>query len=106
MDENMDKIAYFNGYRLIATDSITKEVPQRCHRKRRIHKKWLKRYGYKTVPDDGKIIVIGDKIMGTKKTIEKIIQIAEQVDMTYKQQKRPVVKIKKKKKENENGKEQ
>lgn len=104
MDENMDKIAYFNGYRLIATDSITKEVPKRCHRKRRIHKKWLKRYGYKTVPDDGRIVVIGDKIMGTKKTIEKIIQTAEQVERTHKKQKRVVVK--KKKKENENGKEQ
>ncbi|MBQ3507714.1 MAG: hypothetical protein IJA91_04110 [Clostridia bacterium] len=74
----MDKIAYFNGYRLIVTNSITKEVPRRCHRKGRIHKKWLKRYGYKTVPDDGRIVVIGDKIMGTKKTIEKIVQTVKE----------------------------
>lgn len=66
-------IAYYNGFRLIETDAITKQVQCRTHRKRRINKKWQKRYGYKTVLDDGRIIQFGDCILATPKTIKKII---------------------------------
>lgn len=45
---------YLNGKRIIITDMITKDVQARKHRKKRINKKWLKRYGYKIVPDDKK----------------------------------------------------
>lgn len=66
-------IAYFNGYRLVETAAITKQVQRRTHRKRRVNKKWLKRYGYKTVPDDAKIILYDGCIFATPKTIKKII---------------------------------
>lgn len=65
------------GVRLIETNAITKEVQRRTHRKKRINKKWLKRFGYKTVPDHGRVIRMGDMIFGTRKTIQKIIEAVE-----------------------------
>ena len=69
----MDYMAYYTGLRLIETTAITKEVQRRTHHKRRINKKWLKRYGYKTVLDDGRIIQFGDCIYATPNTIKKLI---------------------------------
>ena len=69
----MNQPTYFMGFRLIETTAITKEVQRRTHRKRRINKKWLKRYGYKTVIDDGRIIRYGDCILATPNTVKKII---------------------------------
>ena len=66
--------AYYNGFRLVETTALTKEVQRRTHRKRRINKKWLKRYGYKEVLDDGTIVVSGNCIYATPKTVKKIIE--------------------------------
>lgn len=65
--------ASFMGYRLYETTSITKRIQRRTHRKKRINKKWLKRYGYKTVLDNERIIIVEDCIFATPKTMEKII---------------------------------
>ena len=64
----------YMGYRLIEATAITKQVQRRTHRKRRINKKWLKRYGYKTVLDDERMIICGDCIYATPKNIKKIIK--------------------------------
>lgn len=69
----MNQPSYFMGFRLVETTAITKEVQRRTHRKRRINKKWLKRYGYKTILDDDRIIQYGDCILATPNTIKKII---------------------------------
>lgn len=66
-------IAYYNGFRLIETTTITKQVQRRTHRKYRINKKWAKMYGYKTVQDDGRMIMFGDCILATPNAIKKII---------------------------------
>lgn len=60
------------GYRLIPTNVITKQVPIRPHKKKRINKKWLKRYGTKTVPDYGKIVVFDHYIFAQPETIKRI----------------------------------
>lgn len=65
--------AYYNGFRLIETTAITKQVQRRTHRKRRINKKWAKKYGHKTILDDGRIIQFGDCLLATPNTIKKII---------------------------------
>lgn len=65
----------FMGFRLIETTAITKEVQRRTHRKKRINKKWLKKYGRKTVLDDGNIILFGDSILATPNTIQKLIKV-------------------------------
>lgn len=66
-------IASYMGFQLVETTAITKKVQRRTHRKRRINKKWLKRYGYKTVLDDGNILLFGDCIYATPKTVKKLI---------------------------------
>lgn len=70
----MDWMAYYNGLRLVETTAITKQVQRRTHRKRRINKKWEKKYGYKTVLDDGRMIMFGDCILATPNAIKKIIK--------------------------------
>ena len=76
----MNMIDYLTGFRLIETNVITKEVQARKHQKKRVNKKWLKRYGLKTMPDYEKIIVANDCILAQPKTIE---WIKNSVDVKY-----------------------
>ena len=64
---------YYNGKSLVETTAITKEVQRRTHRKRRINKKWAKRYGFKNVPDDDVLLLHGSVIYGTPKAVKKIV---------------------------------
>jgi hypothetical protein len=70
----MDYMAYYNGLRLVETTAITKQVQRRTHRQRRINKKCAKRYGYKTVLDDERMIQFGDCILATPNTIKRLIK--------------------------------
>ena len=78
---------YLMGVPVIAVDWLTERVQARTHKKRRINKKWLKRYGYKTVPDrdvyfckpgPGSVFAPELKsngyIFGHKSTIDKFIE--------------------------------
>ena len=67
-----DLTNYYMGYRLIETDILTKKVQIKTHKKKRINKKWMKKYGFKEVPDYGKIVVADKNILAHPKTIEKI----------------------------------
>lgn len=72
-----DEIKMFCGIPVTITDCITKKVRARRHHKKRIDKKWLKRYGYKNVPNDTELYVMTDAMRGktlimTKKCYEKI----------------------------------
>lgn len=64
----------FDGFNIVETTAITKKVQRRTHKKRRINKKWLKRYGYKTVLDDTKVIVFGNNILVTPRMEKRIIK--------------------------------
>ena len=55
---------------LISSEACVKEA--RRHRKRRINKKWVKRYGKKLIPSDTCYICFGDKLIGHPKMLEKI----------------------------------
>ena len=48
------------GIRIVETVYITKEVQRRTHRKKRINKKWRKRYGMMHVEDPYKSILYKD----------------------------------------------
>ena len=63
----------FMGYNLRGTTALTKSVPRRTHRKRRINKKWLKRYGYKRVLDDSQVVIWGNEIFATPKMCKRLI---------------------------------
>ena len=75
-----EPIAYCNGFKLIETTAITKQVQRRTHRKRRINKKWAKRYGYKTVLDDGRMIRVGDCLFATPNAVKKIIEEMKEIN--------------------------
>ena len=65
-------LEFYNGKRVIVTNAITKDVQARRHKKKRISKKWLKRYGHKAVPDNNKVIMTNDTVYMTKKCYEKL----------------------------------
>ena len=62
----------FGGMEIIITEHITKDIQKRKHKKRRINKKYLKRYGYKCVPDNDKIIMSNNKLFMTNGAYERI----------------------------------
>lgn len=49
---------FYCGLRIITDVSLGKMVQARTHKKKRINKKWRKRFGFKSVPDGDKIYVI------------------------------------------------
>jgi hypothetical protein len=63
---------YFNGYQLIEAKYMADKVQARTHKKKRINKKWLKRYGMKEVPWK-KCYIVGDKIYAHPMFIQKLI---------------------------------
>jgi hypothetical protein len=69
----MNMVGNFDGFMLVETDHITKQVQARTHKKKRINKKWLKKYGLKEVPDYEKILVVNKTIFAQPGTIENII---------------------------------
>lgn len=65
------------GRRIVITDVMTKTIQSRCHKKKRINKKWIKRYGYKDVVDNNKIFAFQDALFMTEKAYEKIRNMKE-----------------------------
>ena len=59
------------GYQLIEVSFMCDKVQARTHKKRRINKKWRKRYGVKEVPWN-KIIICDHKIYCHPNMAEKI----------------------------------
>ena len=55
------------GYKILITEYITKDIQRRTHKKKRINKKWLKRYGMKIIPDNTKILLVNNTLMMTGK---------------------------------------
>lgn len=60
------------GKNIIISDRITKDVQARRHKRKRINKKWLKMYGFKTVPDNTRIFVTDKCVFMTEKNYEKV----------------------------------
>lgn len=65
---------YLNGYAIIESEHCVDPVRSRKHKKRRIDKKWLKRYGYKYVPKKEIYITTDRMIIGHPILIRKIIE--------------------------------
>lgn len=68
----MTQIDYYCGMQIIITDAITKKVRRRTHKKKRIDKKWLKRYGYKEVQDHSKIYQSGNYLFMSQKNYDRL----------------------------------
>ena len=65
------------GYKKLITEQITKDVQRRTHKKKRINKKWLKRYGIKIIPDNMKILLVNNTLMMTGKCYEKLKKLTD-----------------------------
>lgn len=63
---------YLNGKRIFITNMITKDVQARKHRKKRINKKWLKRYRHKAVSDDAKVYMTNEAVFMTRRCFDKL----------------------------------
>lgn len=71
------------GMEIVITECLTKDIQRRTHKKRRINKKWLKRYGYKCVPDNDKMIVFNNKLFMTKGAYEKVKKGIKSIDINW-----------------------
>ena len=69
------------GMEIVITECLTKDIQRRTHKKRRINKKWLKRYGYKCVPDNDKMIIFNNKLFMTKGAYEKVKKGIKSIDV-------------------------
>ncbi len=65
---------YFFGFKLIAEPWMCDKVQARKHKKKRINKKWRKRYGMKEIPWTKLFITEDGKIFGHPKMIERITE--------------------------------
>lgn len=63
----------FGGYKVVASEYCCDIVQARKHKKKRINKKWLKRYGMKYVPKKG-VLVFDGFIVGHPSVIDKLIE--------------------------------
>lgn len=77
-DEKYLLTTRFGGYQLIASEMVCSDtVRVKTHKKKRIDKKWRKRYGYKQVPKKELYITTDGKIIGHPKYIEALILEAQ-----------------------------
>lgn len=74
----------FNGMPIIISNYIIKKVRCRTHKKRRIDKKWLKRYGYKEVQDSTTVYMTNGSLFMSKKCYDKFSGLIDkkQFDLT------------------------
>lgn len=66
------EMGLFYGIPIVIDNCITKHVRYRRHKKRRIDKKWLKKYGYKEVQDDSKMYMFDGKLLMSQKCFDKL----------------------------------
>ena len=59
----------YNGVPIIITNAITKTIHARTHKKKRINKKCLKRYGYKEIQNENKTYMNDGKLYMTQKML-------------------------------------
>lgn len=69
----MNHLNMLYGYDIIVT---TKKYQIRTHKKKRINKKWAKRYGfmYFDVQDKGQVVIIGSKIYMTQRDYDEFVE--------------------------------
>ena len=70
----MNDYTYFDGYKLIEAPYMEDKVQAKTHKKKRINKKWKKRYGMKDVPWKKFFVNTNDgTIYGHPKMIDALI---------------------------------
>lgn len=62
----------FYGYQIIEAPFMCDSVQAKKHKKKRINKKWKKRYGMKEIPKNDILITNDGKIIAHPKIVERI----------------------------------
>lgn len=65
------QLAQLMGMKVMEVDIVKKYVQRKTHKKKRINKKWLKRYGTYPIYDDN-CYMINNTLIGSPKTINKL----------------------------------
>ena len=65
----------YNGVPIIITNAITKTIHARTHKKKRINKKCLKRYGYKEIQNENNTYMIDGKLYMKQKCYDRMKSI-------------------------------
>ena len=68
----MTPMDYYNGTPIVITNAITKKVRSRTNRKKRIDKKWLKRYGYKDLTKHKKSLLVNGTLYMSHKIYDRL----------------------------------
>lgn len=72
------EIGGFVGITVHPSAHLTIATRARTHRKKRIDKKWLKRYGFKQTPDPKLYFLDERMLVGHPVTVEKVLARLEQ----------------------------
>lgn len=72
---------HFSGYQFVEAPFMCDKVQARTHKKKRINKKWRKRYGMKEIPWT-KIFITGNHIFAHPKMIERLTEEMKLKGMT------------------------
>lgn len=76
----MDIRNLIDGYQIIISqDMILGWEPKRKHHKRRIRKKWGKRYGYSPIYDMEHVYMVGNQLIMSKGYYERLIENASRI---------------------------
>ena len=69
----MNDLNMVNGYDIVIT---TKKLQIRTHKKKRINKKWAKRYGfmYFDIQEKGQAVIVGSKIYMTQRDFDELME--------------------------------
>ena len=73
---NFAQLSFPCGMRVIKSAAMVIETQRRTHKRKRINKKWLKRYGYSSKADPG-VYVFNGQIVGHPLTIRKLKSVID-----------------------------
>lgn len=65
------------GYKIISDIHMVDMVRVRTHKKKRIDKKWLKRYGWKSVPKKDVLIMNGNTIVAHPSIVSQLYKMID-----------------------------
>lgn len=68
------QMSELTGTPIIISPFITTTKQARVHKKKRINKKWLKRYGMRSIDDIQTVYFIGDKIYMSQGLFNKLLK--------------------------------
>jgi hypothetical protein len=73
---NLAQAGFAYGMRVIESTAMVIKTQRRTHKRKRINKKWLKKYGYSSKADPD-VYVLGGQILGHPETIRQLKSVVD-----------------------------